>query len=79
MNPLTASATSITSAHHHSDVAAATRPRTSRGTISLHPACGLPRCSATMKFRPIQPMITTRAPDVIAQTMTHTCRTSSWP
>ena len=78
MNPLTASATSITSAHHHSDVAAATSPRARRGTISRHPACGLPRCSATMKLRPIQPTITTSAPDVIAQTMVHTCLTRSW-
>ena len=43
--PDTASAMSMTSAHHHSEDAAATIPSTSRGTISLQPVCICPRCS----------------------------------
>ena len=78
MNPDTASATSRTRAHHQRDDAAATRPRTSRGTISRHPACWRPRCSDTMRLSPIQPRMTTRAPDVMAQTTIHAWRTSSW-
>ena len=31
-----------------------------------------------MKLSPIQPRITTRAPDVMAQTTIHAWRTSSW-
>ena len=39
MKPETASATSMTRTHHQRDDAAATRPKTSRGTISRQPAC----------------------------------------
>ena len=79
MNPDTASATSMTRAHHHKDVAAATRARTRRGTISRQPACLVPRCSAMMKLRPIQPRITMSAPEAMAQTtiqasLTRGCR-----
>ena len=77
MNPDTASATSRTRAHHHREDAAATRPSTRRGTISRQPACWRPRCSLTMRLRPIQPRITTRAPDVMAQTTIHAWRTRS--
>ena len=58
--PDTASATSMTRAHHHRDDAAATRPRTRRGTVSRHPACCPPRCSDMMRLSPIQPMMTAR-------------------
>ena len=37
MKPETASATSMTRAHHQRDEAAAVRPSTSRGTISRQP------------------------------------------
>ena len=77
--PDTASAMSRTRAHHHRDDAAATRPSTRRGTISRQPACRLPRCSDMMKLRPIQPRMTTSAPDVMAQTTIHACLTSSCP
>ena len=76
-NPDTPSATSITRAHHHSDVAAATSPSTRRGTISRQPACCLPRCSPTMRLNPIQPRTTTRAPDAMAHTTAHASRTIS--
>ena len=75
----TASVTSSTRAHHQNEDAAATRPRTSLGTISRHPDCRLPKCSDTMSVRPIQPRITTRAADVTAQTTVHARNTSSWP
>ena len=78
IKPDTASATSRTRAHHQRDDAAATSPSTSRGTISRQPACWRPRCSETMRLSPIQPRITTRAPDVMAQTTIHAWRTSSW-
>ena len=32
-----------------------------------------------MKLSPIQPRITTSAPDVMAQTTIHACCTSQWP
>ena len=76
--PETASAMSSTRAHHQRDDAAATRPSTRRGTISRHPACRLPRCSDMMRVSPIQPRITIRAPDVMAQTTIHAWRTRSW-
>ena len=79
MKPETASATSMTRAHHHRDDAAATRPKTRRGTISRHPAWERPRCSEMMKLRPIQPRMTTRAAEVMAQTTIHACCTSQWP
>ena len=79
MKPDTASATSRTRAHHQSDEAAATRPSTRRGTISRHPACWRPRCSEMMKLRPIQPRMTARAAEVMAQTTIHACCTSQWP
>ena len=79
MKPETASATSRTRAHHHRDDAAATRPKTRRGTISRHPAWERPRCSEMMKLRPIQPRMTTRAAEVMAQTTIHACCTSQWP
>ena len=77
MKPDTASATSRTRAHHQRDDAAATSPRTKRGTISRHPACWRPRCSETMRLSPIHPRITTSAPDVMAQTTIHAWRTRS--
>ena len=79
MNPDTASATSRTSAHHHREDAAATRPSTSRGTISRHPAWERPTCSEMMRVRPIQPRMTTSAAEVMAQTTIHACCTSQWP
>ena len=79
MKPETASATSRTRAHHHRDDAAATRPSTRRGTISRHAACWRPRCSAMMKLSPIQPRMTTRAPEVMAHTTVHACWTIQWP
>jgi len=63
-----ASATSMISAHHHRDVAAATSPRTRRGTASRQPACDWPRCSLMMKLSPSQPRMTTNAPEATAQT-----------
>ncbi len=75
MNWETAWATSMTRAHHHRDDAAATRPNTSRGTISRQPDWCLPRCSWTMKLRPIQPRITVRAAVVTAHTAHHACCT----
>ena len=78
MKPDTASATSMTSAHHQREDAAATSPSTSLGTISLHPACLIPRCSLMMKVRPIHPRMTTRAPVVMTHTTDQACRTSSW-
>ena len=77
MKPDTASATSRIRPHHQRDDAAATRPRTRRGTISRQPACWRPRCSAMMRLSPIQPRITTRAPDVMAQTTIQAWRTIS--
>ena len=77
MKPETAWATSMTRAHHHSDDAAATSPRTRRGINSLHPACCLPRC-CMMRLSPIQPRITTRAPDATAHTTVHAWRTRGW-
>ena len=79
MKPDTASATSMTRAHHHRDDAAATSPSTRRGTISRHPVWDLPRCSEMMKLRPIQPRMTTSAAEVTAQTTIHACCTSQWP
>ena len=65
-------------AYHQRDDAAATRPSTSRGTTSRHPACWRPRCSETMRLSPIQPSITTSAPEVMAQTTIHACCTMWW-
>ena len=76
-NPDTPAATSMTREHHHSDVAAATSPSTSRGNISRHPALRPPTCSLMMRLSPIQPTITTSAPDVTVHTTVHACRTSS--
>ena len=78
MNPDTASATSMTRAHHQRDEAAAVRPSTSRGTISRQPDWCLPRCSWTMKLRPIQPRMTTKAPEVMAQTTSQACWMKAW-
>ena len=73
MNWETAWATSMTRAHHHKDDAAAVSPSTSRGTISRQPDWWRPRCSWTMKLSPIQPRITAKAPDVMAQTTIQAC------
>ena len=73
MKPDTASATSMTRAHHQRDEAAAVRPSTSRGTISRQPDWWRPRCSWTMKLSPIQPRITTNAPEVMAHTTSQAC------
>ena len=78
MKPDTACATSMTRAHHHSDDAAATRPRTSLGNISRQPAWELPRCCCMMRLSPIQPRITTSAPDATAHTTVHAWRTRGW-
>ena len=78
MKPETASATSMTSAHHHSEAAAATSPSARRGTSSRQPACARPRWSPMMRLMPIQPTITTSAPEVMTQTAIHAWRTISW-
>ena len=53
MKPETASATSMTRAHHHKDDAAAVRPSTRRGTIiSRQPDWWWPRCSLDDEAQP---------------------------
>ena len=76
MKPDTASAASMTKAHHHRDVAAATRPSTSRGTSSRQPSWRLPSCSCTIQLRPSQPRMTTNAPVTMAHTTSQASRTS---
>ena len=75
MKPDTASATSMMRAHHHNDVAAATRPSTRRGTISRHPFWVCPRWCCMMRESPIQPRMSTRTPEATAHTTVHASRT----
>ena len=75
MKPDTASATSMMRAHHQRDVAAATRPNTSRGTISRQPVWVCPRWCCMMRLSPIQPRMRTRTPEATAHTTAHASRT----
>ena len=79
MNPETAWATSITSAHHQSDAAAATTPNTRRGISSRQPAWRAPSGSWVISERPIQPMMKAKAAEVTTQTANQASWTSRWP
>ncbi len=56
-----------------------TRPSRRRGIICRQPAWVCPRWCCMMRLSPIQPRMTARAAEVMAQTTIHACCTRWWP